>query len=98
MTNNKKVLLESAEGLNDLPAEYRIVMTLSYIVPTWEVADKILKQIKKLKRYRAIDILYGSIDIKKSYIFPACFIEEGVVSTINKKSKKSNKYYEWVKF
>ena len=97
MTNNKKVLLESADGINNLPDDYRILMTLSYIIPTWEVADDILKKIKLLKRYRAIDILLGNLDIKKSYIYPACFIEEGVESTINKKSKKSNKYYEWVK-
>jgi len=97
MTDNKKVIIKSTDGLNNLPDEYRILMTLSYIVPTWELAEDILKKILSLKRYRAIDVLLGNIDIKKSYIYPACFIEEGAVSTIQKKSKRSNELYEWVK-
>tara|TARA_R110001592_G_scaffold52902_1_gene162293 strand:- start:284 stop:913 length:630 start_codon:yes stop_codon:yes gene_type:complete len=98
MTDNSKVLLESINGINHLPDPYRILMTLSYIVPTWELAEDILKKILSLKRYRAIDVLLGNIDIKKSYIYPACFIEEGAVSTIQKKTKRSNELYEWVKF
>ena len=98
MMNNSKVIIESINGINHLPAEYRIIMTLSYIVPTWVLAEDILKQIKSLKRYRAIDILYGSIDIKRAYQFPACFIEEGAESTIQKKTKRSNESYEWVRF
>jgi len=98
MTDNSKVLLKSINGINHLPDEYRILMTLSYIVPTWELAEVILKQIKSLNRYRAIDVLLGNIDIKKSYIYPACFIEEGAESTIQKKAKRSNELYEWVKF
>jgi len=98
MTDNSKVLLKSINGINHLPDPYRILMTLSYIVPTWELAEDILKQIKKLNRYRAIDVLLGNIDIKKSYIYPACFIEEGAVSTIQKKAKRSNELYEWVKY
>jgi len=98
MTDNKKVIIKSTDGLNNLPDEYRILMTLSYIVPTWELAEDILKKILSLKRYRAIDVLLGNIDIKKSYIYPACFIEEGAVSTIQKKSKRSNELYEWVKY
>tara|TARA_Y100000593_G_C4319186_1_gene342779 strand:+ start:4814 stop:5449 length:636 start_codon:yes stop_codon:yes gene_type:complete len=97
MTDNKKVIIKSTDGLNNLPDDYRILMTLSYIIPTWEVADDILKKIKLLKRYRAIDILLGNLDIKKSYIYPACFIEEGGESTIQKKAKRSNELYEWVK-
>jgi len=98
MTNNNKVIIKSTDGLNNLPDEYRILMTLSYIIPKWEVAEDILKKIKSLKRYRAIDVLLGNIDIKRVYQYPACFIEEGAVSTINKKSKRSNELYEWVRF
>jgi len=97
MTDNKKVLLESINGINHLPDPYRILMTLSYIVPTWELAEDILKKILSLKRYRAIDVLLGNIDIKRAYQFPACFIEEGAESTIQKKTKRSNELYEWVK-
>jgi len=98
MTDNKKVIIKSTDGLNNLPDEYRILMTLSYIVPTWELAEDILKKILSLKRYRAIDVLLGNIDIKKSYIYPACFIEDGAVSTIQKKAKRSNELYEWVNY
>lgn len=96
MTNNKKVIIKSTDGINTLPDEYRILMTMSYIIPTWEVAEDILKKILSLKRYKAIDVLLGNIDIKRVYNYPACFEEEGVESTINKKSKKATKYYEWV--
>jgi hypothetical protein len=96
MTNNKKVIIKSTDGLNNLPDEYRILMTMSYIIPTWEVAEDILKKILSLKRYRAIDVLLGNIGVKKLYYYPACFEEEGVESTIHKKSKKATKYYEWV--
>mgnify|MGYP003631802576 CR=1 FL=1 len=98
MTNNKKVIIKSTDGINNLADEYRILMTLSYIIPTWVLAEDILKKIKSLKRYRAIDVLLGNIEVKKRYHYPACFIEEGAVSTINKKSKRSNELYEWVKF
>ena len=98
MTNNKKVIIKSTDGINNLPDEYRILMTMSYIIPKWELAEDILKKIKSLKRYRAIDVLLGNIEVKKRYHYPACYEEEGVVSTINKKSKKATKYYEWVKF
>ncbi len=96
MTDNKKVIIKSTDGINNLPDEYRILMTLSYIIPTWVLAEDILKQIKSLKRYRAIDVLLGNINIKKSYIYPACYIEEGSVSNIQKKSKRSNEFYEWI--
>ena len=96
-THNKKVIIKSTDGINNLPDEYRILMTISYIIPTWELADDILKKIKSLKRYKAIDVLLGNIDIKRVYQYPACFIEEGAESTIQKKSKRSNEYYEWVK-
>ena len=98
MTNNKEVILQSTEGINNIPDDYRILMTLSYIIPNWELADTILKKIKSLKRYRAIDILYGNLDIKKVYNYPASFDENGMSSTIHKKTKRANRYYQWVNY
>ena len=98
MTNNKEVILQSTEGINNIPDDYRILMTMSYIIPNWELADTILKKIKSLKRYRAIDILYGNLDIKKVYNYPASFDENGMSSTIHKKTKRANRYYQWVNY
>ena len=98
MSNNNKVIIKSTDGINNIPDEYRILMTMSYIVPTWSLAEDILKKIKSLKRYRAIDILYGNLDIKKVYNYPASFDENGMSSTIHKKTKRANRYYEWVNY
>ena len=98
MTNNKEVILQSTEGINNIPDDYRVLMTMSYIIPNWELADTILKKIKSLKRYRAIDILYGNLDIKKEYNYPASFDENGMSSTIHKKTKRANRYYQWVNY
>jgi hypothetical protein len=98
MTDNSEVILQSEEGINGLPDDHRILMTMSYIIPTWELAEYILEKIKSLKRYRAIDILYGNIDVNTRYLFPAAFDENGMSSTIHKKSKRANRYYKWVNY
>jgi len=98
MMNNNKVIIKSTDGINNIADDYRILMTLSYIIPNWELAEDILKKIKSLKRYRAIDILYGNLDIKRVYNYPASFDENGMSSTIHKKSKRANRYYEWVNY
>jgi hypothetical protein len=72
-------------------------MTMSYIIPTWEIAKEILEQIDMKLRYRAIDIMLGNMGLNKYYEYPACFVEEGSNSTIATKQKKSNQYYRWVK-
>ena len=73
-----------------------MIMTMCYIIPTWQVAEEILYQINSLERYRAIDVLLGNININTYYNYPASFIESSEESTISKKSKKSNEFYEWV--
>ena len=85
--NNKEVIIKSTDGLNNLPDEYRILMTMSYIIPNYELASDILKKIKSLKRYRAIDILYGNLDIKKVYNYPASFDENGMSGALQKSLK-----------
>ena len=97
ITDNSKVIIHSTDGINDLPKDHRILMTMSYIIPTWQLAQQILKKIKSLHRYRAIDILYGNIDVNTRYLYPAVFEETGTPSTIHKKTKRANRYYEWIK-
>jgi hypothetical protein len=97
MMDNSEVKINPKEGLNQLDPKYRILMTMSYIIPNWEVAQEILDYIDGRTRYKAIDIMLGNIGIPKYYEYPACFVEEGSPSTISKKTKKANEYYEWVK-
>ena len=97
MMSKEKVNITPKKGINILDSKYRMLMTMSYIIPTWEVAKEILEYIDTRTRYKAIDIMLGNLGIKKYYEYPACFIEEGGKSTIAKKQKKSNQYYKWVK-
>jgi GR25 family glycosyltransferase involved in LPS biosynthesis len=97
MMSKEKVNIKSKEGINYVNLKYRVLMTMSYIIPTWEVAKEILELIDMKTRYRAIDIMLGNMAINKYYEFPACFIEEGSDSTIAKKQKRSNEFYRWVK-
>lgn len=97
MMDNSPVELTSNEGINKLPLDHRILMTMSYIIPKWEVAKEILDYIDARPRYKAIDIMLGNIGIMKYYEYPACFEEEGCPSTIAKKKKKANQHYKWVK-
>jgi GR25 family glycosyltransferase involved in LPS biosynthesis len=97
MMDNTLVKISFKDGINYLDPKYRILMTMSYIIPTWEIAKEILEQIDMKLRYRAIDIMLGNMGLNKYYEYPACFVEEGSNSTIATKQKKSNQYYRWVK-
>lgn len=97
MMCNDPVKIDFKEGINHLNPKYRILMTMSYIIPNWEVAQEIIDYIDARPRYRAIDVMLGNIGIPKYYEYPACFIEEGCSSTIAQKTKRSNEFYRWVK-
>jgi len=97
MMNNDPVNITFKNGINKLDPKYRILMTMSYIIPTWEIAKEILDYIDIQTRYKAIDIMLSSMAIQKYYEYPACFVEEGCPSTISKKTKRSNDKYRWVK-
>ena len=96
ITNKEPVKINLKNGINYLDPKYRILMTMSYIIPTWELCKEIVDIIEDKKRYRAIDIMLGSMAIPKYFEYPACFVEEGSHSTIATKDKKSNEYYRWV--
>jgi hypothetical protein len=95
MMDDAPVNINSKDGINYL-GDFRILMTMSYIIPNWGVAKEILNYIDGIQRYKAIDIMLGNIGIPKFYEYPACFIEEGCESTISKKNKKANDKYMWV--
>ena len=96
MMDEKEPEIEHQKGINLCPPQYRILGCLSYIIPTWEFALKILNKIYSQKRYKAIDILLGNIDIKQYYYYPGCFREEGCPSQINKKNKIMTEKYKFI--
>jgi GR25 family glycosyltransferase involved in LPS biosynthesis len=96
MMDDTPVKINSKNGINYL-GEFRILMTMSYIIPNWEIAKEILNYIDARPRYKAIDIMLGNMGLLQFYEYPACFIEEGSESTISIKNKKANDKYEWVK-
>jgi len=98
MTDNTKINIESKEGVNLLDKDkYRILMTLAYFIPTWEVCKKMLEAVDK-DRIRAIDVMMYNIDLPIYYQYPANYIEKDIPSTIRKgKVKHSNQFYQWLK-
>tara|TARA_R110000851_G_scaffold1550_2_gene5741 strand:+ start:1560 stop:2201 length:642 start_codon:yes stop_codon:yes gene_type:complete len=96
ITDKTPVKINFKDGINYLDPKYRMLMTMSYIIPTWELCKEIVDNIEFKKRYRAIDIMLGNMSINKYFEYPGCFVEEGSTSSIAKKDKKSNQYYRWV--
>jgi hypothetical protein len=96
MMNTKPPKINHKEGINLCPPECRILGTLAYIIPRWQIAYKILNLIYSQKRYKAIDIMYGNIGIRQYYNYPASFREEGTLSQISKKNKIMTEDYEFV--
>ena len=97
ITDNTPVKINLIDGINTLPPQYRVLMTMSIIIPTWHIAKEIVDEIESKKRYRAIDIMLGNMATLRYFEYPACFEEEGSPSDISTKDKKSNQHYRWVK-
>jgi GR25 family glycosyltransferase involved in LPS biosynthesis len=82
------------KGLNKIDKNlFRIICLQAYVIPNWEVADKILNHYKSLSRWRAADIMITDVSVPMLYQYPACFIEDSVESSINKKTKFSDASY-----
>tara|TARA_R110002072_G_scaffold134593_1_gene275475 strand:+ start:282 stop:869 length:588 start_codon:yes stop_codon:yes gene_type:complete len=96
MTDNTKFHHISVKGINKLDKDkLRILMTMAYYIPTWQIAKKMLESVEK-PRIRAIDVMLYDIDIPTYYQFPAPYIEADLESTIRKdKRKHSNELYQW---
>ena len=90
--------VNSKAGINLCPPEYRILGCLAYIIPSWQLAYKILNKIYSQYRFKAIDIMLGNIGIKQYYYYPGCYREEGATSQISDKNKKNKIMTEDYKF
>ena len=90
------VIPDIQQGLLEVPEDVKLLMTLSYYIPNWELAEVIYDHIIGQNRYRAIDIMLNKLPIKRYLYYPACYIERPLVSTIREdKNKHSTKYYGW---
>jgi hypothetical protein len=101
MGNKSPVQIESQPGINALDtSQFRIIMLMSYIIPTWQVAQQLLDYSDGLKRRglkgKAIDLMVGNSGVPHFYQYPAVYVEEGSPSQIKEKNKKSNQFYKWV--
>ena len=94
ITSKEKLEIDHKQGINTLLAKHRMITTLAYYIPKWEVAEEVLQQLLELKRWRAIDIVYGNIIKNPKYVYPAVYIEEPSCSQIqNNKNKFANEFY-----
>jgi len=96
ITSREKISLDHTQGINTLDSEkYRMITTLSYYIPKWQMAQEILQALLESKRWRAIDIMFGDIIKHPKYVYPAVYCEEqGESQIMNKKKKKfANEFY-----
>jgi hypothetical protein len=83
-------------GINYPDGSYCIMMTMSYIIPKWEIAQQVVDYMNSLKSWRSIDILVWKSPIKKAYLYPAVFVEEQTPSLLRNKRKKTNIHYQLI--
>ena len=68
--------------------------TLSYYLPTWEIAKELYDKVISCDRYRAIDVMYSQTDIPKAFVYPALFMEQRTLSDIRgQRTKYMDLYY-----
>ena len=98
MTDNKPVQHNSINGINELnKTKMRMLCTLSYYIPKWQIAKQMLDCLNQLKRWRAIDVSIHNIPIENYYIYPSIYIERDLQSNIRKtKRKHPNQYYQFI--
>ena len=97
ITSKEKIEIDHKQGINELNKDkHRMVMALSYIIPTWEIAEQIVKKLKDKERLRAWDIDLNNASPKIYYEYPAVYVEsDGISSIRGKKKLHSNEHYEW---
>jgi hypothetical protein len=95
-SHQRSYMFSSKNGINIQGDDRKIMMTLSFYIPTWEIAKDIINYIDSQKRYRAIDVMFQKWSGKKYYIYPALFIEGDYPSNLrDKKPKHSDNFYRW---
>ncbi len=75
-------------SLNALADTYKLMTTLAYYIPTWEIATQIINQIVQKPRYRAIDVMLQNITSQRNVYSPALFRERPLESHIRQNKKK----------
>ena len=97
ITDKEKIKIDHKTGFNMLDEKYRMLTTVAYYIPTYQIAQDLYKQLMGMKRWRAIDITYGNIIKNPLYVYPAPFCEEHGESQImnKKKTKFANEFYEF---
>jgi len=96
ITSKEPIEIDHKEGWNTLDEKYRMMTTLAYYIPTWQMAKEIVQMLEGLKRWKAIDIMYGNLIKNPKYIYPAVFIEEPFPSQIQNKRVNlfANEHYK----
>ena len=82
------------KGINKINFdEYRVLMTMSYYIPSYHIAEKLIDFIESKRRYRAIDVMLK--DFNAYLYYPAIYVERPNESQIQSKSrnKYATKYY-----
>ena len=88
------------DKINDI-IDFKVLMTMSYYIPRYELLIPLHDFILSQKRYRAIDIMLNNerLPIKRKFVYPAVFKERKCKSTIDSGSsfhqKTSSIYYRW---
>jgi len=93
---DKLIIPNSINGINFLDKNNtRILMTISYYIPNYKIAELMYNTIINLKRWRVLDSLMYHIPINNYYYYPAIFIENNQYESNIRKNKKKypNKYY-----
>jgi hypothetical protein len=64
-------------GLNLVDTDkFRVMTTLAYYIPTWEIAMEMFVKVMEKDRLRAIDVMIANeCSIKKYFVYPAWFEE-----------------------
>ena len=94
----KFINVDLQDGINKINFDdYRVLMTMSYYIPTYEIAQKLIDFIESKRRYRAIDVMLGELQKNdKTYLYyPAIYTERPNESQIQSKSRNkfATKYY-----
>jgi GR25 family glycosyltransferase involved in LPS biosynthesis len=90
--------IQSNDKVNKVKSNFRILTTLSYYIPSYDICEKLYSELKKWekKRFRAIDIMLSKFNMDKYYYYPAIYIERNVPSLINEEKKhRCDKFYKF---
>jgi len=91
---------ELLHGINLVdPSKFRVMTTLAYYIPRWELAGEMFERVINQSRYRAIDVMLSKLGLGQYFIYPAKYWEKPDKSDIREDKKKfANCDYEFNSF